>query len=163
MMADGESRVSFAMAEALAFGTLAIHRGIGAQKEDWRPAEGLNKGAYGVRFFTYYTILYYTTCLPSCLSDSQGHPSSEIVALSNVMLWSISPSCACAESIMLLQVQKAHCANNCSSLTCFNTQYNRIYREELHSKYDCVGGDLFGSRAWTLFCQILGMTNTSST
>lgn len=57
MVEDGDSRVNFPMAEALAFGTLALHRGVQlpgcspdinkAAKN--KAAEGLNRGAYGVR------------------------------------------------------------------------------------------------------------------
>ena len=49
-MKSSASRVSFAMAESLAFGTLAIHRGIGSRGVDQQAAEGLNQGAYGVCF-----------------------------------------------------------------------------------------------------------------
>ena len=56
MVENGDSRVNFPMAEALAFGTLALHRGVqlpgcsphinkAAKK---KAAEGLNRGAYGV-------------------------------------------------------------------------------------------------------------------
>ena len=52
-MVEGEaSRVNFAMAEALAFGTLALHRGLrppGADEAAYPPADGLNRGAYSVR------------------------------------------------------------------------------------------------------------------
>lgn len=47
-MSGKDSRVNFATAEALAFGTLAIHRGIGSKGQEFRATEGLNKGAYGV-------------------------------------------------------------------------------------------------------------------
>ena len=52
MVEEEASRVSFAMAEALAFGTLALHRGLrppGADEAAYQPADGLNRGAYSVR------------------------------------------------------------------------------------------------------------------
>jgi hypothetical protein len=55
MMASPESRVNFPMAEALAFGTLALHRGArppGADEAAYQPETGLNEGAYSVRSLT---------------------------------------------------------------------------------------------------------------
>ena len=51
MTASPESRVNFPMAEALAFGTLALHRGVrppGANEVAYQPETGLNEGAYSV-------------------------------------------------------------------------------------------------------------------
>ena len=56
MMEDGDSRVNFPMAEALAFGTLALHRGVQLpgcgpdinKASEKKAAAGLNRGAYGV-------------------------------------------------------------------------------------------------------------------
>lgn len=56
MVNGSESRVDFAMAEALAFGTLLLHQGVappgvtlGQQEAYFDPALGLNKGHYSVR------------------------------------------------------------------------------------------------------------------
>jgi len=51
MMASPDSRVNFPMAEALAFGTLALHRGVrpsGVEEVASQPEVGLNEGAYSV-------------------------------------------------------------------------------------------------------------------
>ena len=51
MVENKECRVNFAMAEALAFGTLALHRGeesSGGEGDQVSAAEGLNRGAYAV-------------------------------------------------------------------------------------------------------------------
>lgn len=50
-MQEDSSRVSFAMAEALAFGSLALHRDFrppNADQSEYEPIEGLNIGAYSV-------------------------------------------------------------------------------------------------------------------
>ena len=50
-MANSSSRVNWAMAEALAFGTLALHKGVippNATAADYAPLEGLNRGSYAV-------------------------------------------------------------------------------------------------------------------
>lgn len=58
MVAGPESRVDFAMAETLAFGTLLLHQGVAppgvtldpsVQEAYFDPALGLNKGHYPVR------------------------------------------------------------------------------------------------------------------
>ena len=57
MVADEDARVDFGMAEALAFGTLALHRGVRPPGSEQAPADasaadaslGLNFGAYAVR------------------------------------------------------------------------------------------------------------------
>ena len=55
MCKDESSRVDFAMAEALAFGTLALRRGVrpaGVNPSDYDstdPSLGLNRGHYAVR------------------------------------------------------------------------------------------------------------------
>lgn len=58
MVAGPDSRVDFAMAEALAFGTLLLHQGVtppgvalepGVQEAYFDPTLGLNKGHYSVR------------------------------------------------------------------------------------------------------------------
>lgn len=54
-MENNESRVNFPMAEALAFGSLALHKGVqipGASCDINKATEGLNKGAYAVSCFT---------------------------------------------------------------------------------------------------------------
>lgn len=57
MVEDARSRVDFAMAEGLGFGTLMLHRGAGPGVEKRAPADadeaaalGLNLGHYGGRF-----------------------------------------------------------------------------------------------------------------
>lgn len=52
MVKNETGRVSFALAEALAFGTLALHRDFrppNAKQKDYEPIGGLNTGAYSVR------------------------------------------------------------------------------------------------------------------
>lgn len=52
-MEDKDCRVNFAMAEALAFGSLALHRTDktpGNSDNRDKAAQGLNKGAYAVRY-----------------------------------------------------------------------------------------------------------------
>ena len=70
MLCDPDSRVNFPMAEALAFGTLALHRGVfpaGPAVEKYegsssKPDVGLNKGAYSV--ITSFPLLYYLSPIP---------------------------------------------------------------------------------------------------